>query len=241
MLEIAELELLREGALQLDIELDQPQLERFSLFTDLLLEWNERFNLTRITDPREIVIKHYIDSLTCLTAINFPLDARVVDVGTGAGFPGIPMEIARPDLNLGLLDSTRKRLAFLEAAAQELQLGGVSLLLGRAEDAGQDVERREYYDASVARAVAKMNVLVEYCLPLVRVGGFALIQKGPDVDEELRAAGPAITLLGGELEGVANLTLPHSDAKRNLIIIRKILPTPSFYPRRPAVVQREPL
>lgn len=241
MLEIAELELLREGALQLDIELDQAQLERFSLFTDLLLEWNERFNLTRITDHRDIVIKHYLDSLTCLAAIKFPLDARVVDVGTGAGFPGIPMEIARPDLNLGLLDSTRKRLAFLEAAAQELQLGGVSLLLGRAEDAGQDLERREYYDASVARAVAKMNVLAEYCLPLVRVGGFALIQKGPDVDEELREAGPAITLLGGELEGVANLTLPHSDAKRNLIIIRKILPTPSFYPRRPAVVQREPL
>jgi 16S rRNA (guanine527-N7)-methyltransferase len=241
MLEITELELLREGALQLDIELDQPQLERFSLFTDLLLEWNERFNLTRITDPREIVIKHYLDSLTCLTAIKFPLDARVVDVGTGAGFPGIPMEIARPDLNLGLLDSTRKRLAFLEAAAQELQLGGVSLLLGRAEDAGQDVERREYFDASVARAVARMNVLAEYCLPLVRVGGFALMQKGPDVEEELREAGPAITLLGGELEGVANLTLPHSDAKRNLIIIRKVLPTPSFYPRRPAVVQREPL
>jgi len=241
MLETAELELLKDGALQLDIELDDAQLERFSLFTSLLLEWNERFNLTRITDPREIVIKHYLDSLTCLTAVKFPLDARVVDVGTGAGFPGIPMEIARPDLNMGLLDSTRKRLAFLEAAAQELQLGGVSLLLGRAEDAGQDVERREFYDAAVARAVARMNVLVEYCLPLVRVGGFALLQKGPDVDEELKEAGPAITLLGGELESVVNLSLPHSDAKRNLVIIRKMLPTPSFYPRRPAIVQREPL
>jgi 16S rRNA (guanine527-N7)-methyltransferase len=241
MLEIAEMELLRDGALQLDTELDDAQLERFSLFTSLLLEWNERFNLTRITEPREIVIKHYLDSLTCLSAVKFPLDARVVDVGTGAGFPGIPMEIARPDLNLGLLDSTRKKLAFLEAAAQELQLAGVSLLLGRAEDAGQDVERREYFDAAVARAVARMNVLAEYCLPLVRIGGFALLQKGPDVDEELREAGPAITLLGGELESVFSLSLPHSDAKRNLIIIRKVLPTPSFYPRRPAMIQREPL
>ncbi|MDO8586109.1 MAG: 16S rRNA (guanine(527)-N(7))-methyltransferase RsmG [Armatimonadota bacterium] len=241
MLEPAELELLRDGALQLGVELDGAQLGKFSLYTSLLLEWNRKFNLTRITDPREIVLKHYLDSLTCLAAAKFPLDANVVDVGAGAGFPGVPIEIARPDLNVALLDSTRKRIAFLEEVVEKLALAGVSLLLGRAEDAGHDAQRREFYDIAVARAVARMNVLVEYCLPLVRSGGFALLQKGPDAYEELSEARPAITLLGGEIEKVVTLKLPHSDATRNLVIIRKTLGTPAAYPRRPAVIQREPL
>ena len=241
MLEPAELELLRDGAMQLGVELDEAQLGKFSVFTSLLLEWNQKFNLTRITDTRDITLKHYLDSLTCLAAAKFPLDARVVDVGAGAGFPGIPIEIARPDLNVALLDATRKRIAFLEEVVERLALAGISLLLGRAEDAGHDALRREFYDISVARAVARMNVLVEYCLPLVRVGGFALLQKGPDVDEELSEARPAITLLGGEMESVVTLNLPHSDAIRKLVIIRKILTAPVAYPRRPAVIQREPL
>lgn len=241
MLEQSELQLLKRGARELGIDLNDDQLGLFSMFTEILLEWNSRFNLTRITEPREIVIKHHLDSLTCLAVAEFPMGAKVVDVGTGAGFPGIPLEIARPDLDVSLLESTRKRVAFLEVALQELELAGASLLLGRAEDAGQDPERRELYDIGVARAVARTNVLAEYCLPLVRVGGFVLLQKGPDVIEELKEAGPAITLLGGEVEKVFKLTLPFSDAVRNLVMIRKILATPMFYPRRPAVIQREPL
>jgi 16S rRNA (guanine527-N7)-methyltransferase len=206
-----------------------------------LLEWNSKFNLTRITDPTEIVIKHFLDSLSCLAAADFPLDAKVIDVGTGAGFPGIPIEIVRPDLNITLLDSTRKRLAFLESVAVELELGGILLAHGRAEDAGQDIERREFYDIAVARAVARMNALAEYMLPLVRLGGFAIAQKGPDIADELKEAEPGITLLGGEVEKVGRATLPYSDITRTIIVIRKVLNTPPAYPRKPAAIHKQPL
>ncbi|MDO8684692.1 MAG: 16S rRNA (guanine(527)-N(7))-methyltransferase RsmG, partial [Armatimonadota bacterium] len=220
MLERPDLELLTSGARQLGITLDDLQLHRFSIFTRLLLEWNRQFNLTRITTPREMVIKHYLDSLSCLTVAEFPLDAKVIDVGTGAGFPGIPIEIVRPDLNLTLLDSTRKRLFFLEAALLELGLSGVSLLHGRAEEAGHDPLRREFHDIAVSRAVARLNILAEYCLPLVRYNGIAILQKGPGVDEELEEAKPAIELLGGEIEKTARITLPESDIVRSIIVIR---------------------
>lgn len=235
------LALLSDGAKQLGLDVTSDQMAKFAQFGEMLLEWNRRFNLTRITDPKDIVTKHFLDSLSCLAAARLPLDANIVDVGTGAGFPGIPVEIVRPDLNLALLDSTRKRLAFLEVVIEKLELGGVSLLLGRAEDAGHDPLRREFFDAALARAVARMNTLVEYCLPLVRSEGIAIIQKGPDVDDEIEEAKPAIELLGGEIERVFRLTLPHSDLVRHVIVVRKTLPTPEFYPRRPALIQKNPL
>ena len=241
MLDSRQLELLKQGAGEFGLELSDLQLQRFSVFASLLLEWNRKLNLTRITDPTEIVIKHFLDSLSCFAVADFPLDAKVIDVGTGAGFPGIPIEIARPDLNITLLDSTRKRLAFLESVAVELELGGVLLVHGRAEDAGQDIERREFYDVAVARAVARMNALAEYTLPLVRLGGFAIAQKGSEVADELKDAEPGITLLGGEVEKVARVTLPYSDITRSVIVIRKVLNTPHVYPRKPAAIEKQPL
>ena len=241
MLERTGLETLMNGSRQLGIDLGPRQLQQFSTYARLLLEWNDRFNLTRITEPRQIVVKHFLDSLCCLTAAEFPPDAEVVDVGSGAGFPGVPIGIARPDLNIALLDSTRKRLAFLEVLVEELDLAGVSLLEGRAEEAGRDPARRAYYDVAVARAVARMNILAEYVLPLVRVGGFAVAQKGPDAGEELAEAAHAIELLGGTVEKVESVTLPSSDLRRTLVVIRKVSRTPAAYPRRPAAIQREPL
>lgn len=241
MHELDDMELLVDGAKQLGIDLTDRQLEQFSIYMSVLLEWNEKFNLTRITDPRDIVIKHFLDSLSCFSAYSFPLDARVIDVGSGAGFPGIPLEIVRPDLNITLLDSTRKRLAFLEEAATQLELAGISILEGRAEEAGRDRTHRAFYQVVMARAVARMNILMEYLLPLVRRGGVAIAQKGPDVREELAEAAHSISLLGGELESIVQVTLPHSGIHRNLVVVRKIAATTSPYPRRAAVIQKEPL
>jgi 16S rRNA (guanine527-N7)-methyltransferase len=240
MLERAELELLAKGAVEFGLDLSSRQLEQFSKFTDLLLEWNRKFNLTRITESHDIVVKHLLDSLSCFGAAQFPLDTRVVDVGSGAGFPGIPMEIARPDLNITLLDSTRKRLVFAGTVAKELGLS-LRLVHARAEEAGQDIEHREYYRIAVARAVARLNELAEYCLPLVKVGGFLIAQKGPEALEESSEAQHSVKLLGGDVEKIVRLTLPGSDIVRNLVVVKKVSPTPAAYPRRSAQIQREPL
>jgi len=241
MLGDQELSILDQGARRMGVTLSERQLAQFSVFTDMLLEWNRKFNLTRITEPREIVLRHYLDSLTCLAAAEFKLDAKVIDVGTGAGFPGIPVEIARPDLEMTLLDSTRKRLIFLDFLVERLGLGGVRLFHARAEEAGRDFEHREFYDVAMARAVGKMNVLAEFCLPLVRPGGVMIAQKGPEALREVGDAEGAVNLLGGELEKIARLRIPFSNITRNLPVIRKLAPTPSTYPRRPALIQKRPL
>jgi 16S rRNA (guanine527-N7)-methyltransferase len=244
-------ETLRRGALELGIELGDRQISQFSAYTALLLEWNKKFNLTRITDPVEITVKHYLDSLTCLAAAPFPEGALVADVGTGAGFPGVPLAIARPDLRLVLIEATRKKLSFLEALRQailsqppsilSLSKDGaprVELVHARAEDAARLPEHRERYDVVVARAVARMPILVEYCLPLVKVGGTFIAMKGPDIESELAAAQPRISALGGEKPEVARLTLPGTDIHRSLVVVKKVKPTPARFPRRGARIGR---
>jgi 16S rRNA (guanine527-N7)-methyltransferase len=181
-------DLLKSGALELGVHLTDSQLEEMSRFLALLLEWNQKFNLTRITDPYEMVTRHLLDALSCFSAYDFPQNASVIDVGTGAGIPGIPLKIARPDLEMTLLDATRKKLTFIEEVVSELGLKHASIVHGRAEDVGQDVSMREAFHVVVARAVADMRALVEYTLPLARVGGTVLIQKGPEMDAELAAA-----------------------------------------------------
>jgi 16S rRNA (guanine527-N7)-methyltransferase len=234
-------DLLKEGAAELGVELSEDKIDSLSRFVDMLLEWNQKFNLTRITDPYEIVTKHLLDSLTCLKTAAFPEGASVIDVGTGAGLPGIPLKIVRPDLRMTLLDATRKKLSFIEAVVNELGLKEVVLLHGRAEDVAQDPSTREAFKVVVARAVAEMRVLAEYTIPLALVGGTIVVQKGPEVQDELAAAKKAISQLGGEVERVETLTIPRSDMTRSLVVIRKRAPTPKRYPRRHAEISKGPL
>ena len=234
-------EILESGAAELGVKLDENQLDAFDRYTALLLEWNRKFNLTRITEPDEIAVKHYVDSLAALKFVRIPPGSKLIDVGTGAGFPGIPLKIAVPGLKLTLLDSVKKRLTFLEAVVQEIALPDVCIVHGRAEDAAQDRAHRATYDFSVSRAVARLNVLCELCMPFCRTGGKFIAYKGSDVDEEVEEARKAISILGGKLDAVHKFTLPESDLQRSLVIVGKTEQTPRAYPRKAGTPERQPL
>lgn len=234
-------DILASGASDFGISLDEAQLDAFDTFTALLLEWNARFNLTRITDPCEIAVKHYLDSLSLLAVVDLPSGSNLIDVGTGAGFPSIPLKLVLPDLKITMLDSVRKRLTFLEAVVEKLNLRDMETLHARAEDAGQDPRYRGKYDLAVSRAVAKLNVLAELCLPFCQVGGRFAAYKSADVNEEVQHAEPAIKNLGGEIEGIHQLTLPNSNITRALVIVSKIKSTPKPYPRKAGTPERHPL
>lgn len=220
--------------------LDSECLDAFDTYYRTLVEWNEKMNLTGITEPREVALKHMIDSLSVYRNEYFPKGARVIDVGTGAGFPGVPLAIYQPALDITLLDSLKKRLTFLETALT-LSHRQAQLIHARAEDAGRQAEHRDQYDVAVSRAVARLYRLVEWCLPFVKVGGVLLAMKGAKCQEEVDEAQKAIFLLGGKLEAVQEVTLPELDDKRAIVVIRKVSPTPKAYPRRPAVAEKKPL
>lgn len=231
--------LLTAGAQPLGIDLSPDQIDQFSRYADRLIEWNERFNLTAIIDPRAIVIKHFLDSLSAARSI--PPASRVVDVGTGAGLPGLPIRIARPDVSLTLLEATRKKCEFLEVMIDELQLTNVFVVNARAEDAGHDPEQREAYDVAVARAVADLPALVEYLLPFVKIGGIAIAQKSKEVHGEVLNAEAAISTLGGQLKQIVPMAIPGLDEQRYLVVIQKIASTPEKYPRRAGIPQKKPI
>ncbi len=205
--------------------------ENFKKYMELLLDWNQKINLTAITDPSEIEIKHFEDSLTCLKSGYIKEGLKVVDVGTGAGFPGIPIKIECPGVSLTLMDSLNKRINFLKEVASEVGFEAECVHI-RAEDAGQNALYREQFDVSVSRAVANMSLLCEYCLPLVKKGGYMLAMKGKDIEEELEAAKPLIKLLGGKVKEVQLHTLSDSDITHSIVVIEKISNTPKSYPRR---------
>ncbi len=234
-------EILKEGAREFGLELSPEELDRFDTFTGLLLSWNQKFNITRITEPEEIAVRHYLDSLAPLLFVKPAKGASVIDIGTGGGMPGLPLKIVRPDLKLSLLDAVRKRLTFIEAAAGEMGLSDVSVVHSRAEDAGRDRLFRERYDFAVSRAVARLRLLLELCLPFCKVGGTFIAYKGPDVEEELEEAKRALRLLGGEVEAVHKFTLPHGGEARTLIFVKKKGKTPAQYPRKAGVPERDPL
>ena len=213
------------------------QVEALERYAALLVEWNEKMNLTAIVDPEGIRVKHFLDSALALRYLD--LSGRVVDVGTGAGFPGLVWAILRPDLEITLLDSLQKRLTFLEAVCRELGVRA-SLVHARAEDAGRDPALRERFDCATARAVAGMNVLSEYCLPLVKTGGVFAALKGPQMEEEMAAARKAIRVLGGEVERVESYELIGGDQRR-LAIVRKARPTGKQYQRQGGKVKKNPL
>ena len=222
------------------MSMEETQLCRFTRYYELLCEWNEKMNLTAIIAPEEVAVKHMIDSLSCYDERIFKSGAAVVDIGTGAGFPGLPLKIWRPDISLFLMDSVAKRLNFLVALAQELQLD-VKILHGRAEDAGREAAYRENFDVAVSRAVANLAVLAEYALPLVKQGGYFLALKGAKYEEEIIAGRSAIKKLGGAKPQVRQVHLPGLDDKRAIVRVKKVKPTPANFPRPTGIPAKKPL
>ena len=229
-------QVLTQGLPQLGV--DPRWIDPLEKFSNLLLEKNQVMNLTAITEPDQVATLHLLDSLAVWTV--HPMDGQqVIDVGTGAGFPGLPLKIAHPDLQLTLLDSLGKRVAFLEEVCAALGLTGVQCVHGRAEEFAAD--HREIYDAAMSRAVANLRLLAELCLPLVKVGGAFLSMKSTDCEAELSEAKNAIRLLGGKTERVVDYTIPGTDVTHRVIVVRKVSPTPKKYPRRFAQMKKQPL
>ena len=228
-----------ELANKININLTEEQIDKFYKYMKLLLEWNEKINLTAITDENEIILKHFIDSLTSLKYIKE--NDNIIDVGTGAGFPGIPIAIMMPNTKITLLDSLNKRINFLNEVIKELNLKNVETIHSRSEDCGKDILYREKYDISIARAVANLSTLSEYLLPFVKIDGKMICMKGSEVEEELNNSKYAIKELGGEISLQDEFCLPDTYIKRNIIVIKKIKYTPKLYPRKAGLPSKEPL
>ena len=224
---------------KLDIMLTDKQVENYYKYMDMLIEWNNKINLTAITEPNEVITKHFIDSIT----INKYIDKnkKVIDVGTGAGFPGVPISIIRNDLDIVLVDSLNKRINFLENLKNVLELNNIAAIHARVEEFAKNKQYREKFDYATSRAVAPLNVLLEYLLPFVKVGGCCICMKGANVEEEQKDASKALEILGGKIENVEEFCLPETDMKRNIVIVRKVKNTPNKYPRKPGTPSKEPL
>lgn len=231
--------LLISQAALIGIDIDDEAADRFDKYAHLLVETNKTLNLTAITEPDEIVSKHFVDCLSVLKFVDFKKGAKVIDVGTGAGFPGVVLLIARPDLNITLLDSTKKRLGFVESVVGELGLSA-DIVHMRAEEAGKTAEHRERYDIALARAVANMQTLSEYCLPFVKTGGVFAAMKGAKAAQELAAAQGAVKKLGGQILDSVEFTLPVC-GERTILKVKKISQTPPKYPRPSAQISKKPL
>ena len=226
-------------AKQISIDLTEKQVIDFYEYMNLLLEWNEKINLTAITEMDDVILKHFIDSITILK--NLKENDSIIDVGTGAGFPGIPVAIMNSNINITLLDSLNKRIMFLDEVCKKLELKNIKTIHGRAEDFGQDNKTREKYDIAVSRAVANLATLSEYLLPFVKVGGICICMKGPDAEKEIEDAKFAIKELGGKIEKVEKFMLPDSDMERNIVLIKKMNETPKKYPRKAGTPSKQPL
>ena len=213
-------------------KLDDEMLQRFEIYFKLLVEWNEKMNLTAITDEHGVAVKHFADSLTLYNFVDVKKNASIIDVGTGAGFPGVVLKIARPDIKLTLLDSLNKRLTFLDTVLNDTGLDA-ELVHSRAEEGGKNKLYREKFDIAVSRAVARLNVLCEYCLPYVKVGGLFVAMKGPNAD--------ALKLLGGKVEKVHKFNLPCDEGERTIIVIKKVKSTQKQYPRISGKIKSQPL
>ena len=229
------------GAAEIGLAVGGSQLELFRRFYELVRIGNEKINLTAITGEREAAVKHFVDSLTCLLVVNPPRFARLADVGSGAGFPGLVLKMARPDLEVTLVESVRKKAAFLQEAVRGLGLAGVRVAAVRAEELGREGAEREAYEVVTARGVASLPVVCEYCLPLVKVGGRFVSFKGPDVGREVDGGRRAAGRLGAELEELHPVTLPEGAGERVLVVFRKVGTCPAEYPRDPSRVKRRPL
>ena len=223
---------------KINIEICEEESNKLYMYMNLMLEWNKKINLTSITDEEDIIIKHFVDSLSINKYLS--KNKNVMDVGTGAGFPGIPLKIFNEDIEFILVDSLNKRINFLEEVKQALNINKLELVHSRIEDLAKNLKYREKIDIVVSRAVANLSVLSEYMLPFVKIGGFCICMKGPNIDDELENSKNAIKILGGKIEKVESLVLP-GNLERNIIIIKKEKETPNSYPRKAGIPSKKPL
>ncbi len=233
--------ILDTAADNIGLSFDDKKYEQFIKYKDLLKEWNEKVNLTAIKDDEGIIKKHFIDSIKIFKFQPLKNAKKVIDIGTGGGFPGIPMKIIKPDIDIVLLDSLKKRINVLEDILYKIDIKDVTAMHGRAEEFGVDPQHRQQYDAVVSRAVANLAVLSEFCIPYVKVGGYFLAMKGPAAEEEIKAAKNAISTLGGKLEEVIEVEIEDSDLNHNLVVIKKVKNTPKQYPRKAGSITKNPL
>ncbi len=233
-------DLIVNGSEKLNINLNENQVQQLMDYAALLKEWNEKINLTAITDDEGIATKHFLDSLTAIKT-GF-VKGKVIDVGTGAGFPGLVLKIAQPEIKLMLLDSLNKRINFLKEVSHNLSIDeGIEFIHSRAEDGGKNRNLRGQFDTVVSRAVANLTVLSEWCIPFLKEGGYFLALKGPLADEEIKDAKRAIKILGGRIEDVFEAQIPFTDLKHKIIIIKKVGQTPMKYPRKPGIATKTPI
>ena len=229
------------AAAKFNITLSEAQLAQFDTYLQLLLDWNERINLTAVRDPHAIQIRHFLDSLSCVLVTGGLNGRSLIDVGTGAGFPGLPLKILYPQLQLTLTDSVAKKTKFLEAVVAELELDKVTVLAERAETLGQQPSHRQQYDWAAARGVVEMRALAEYLLPLCKIGGHMLAQKGDSAERETASAQNAFQILGGGGATIQSVQLPETEMPHYLVVVEKVSETPTTYPRRPGMPGKRPL
>ncbi|MBQ1461029.1 MAG: 16S rRNA (guanine(527)-N(7))-methyltransferase RsmG [Selenomonas sp.] len=232
---------LQKAAAEYGINLSETQIAQYNRYFELLIEWNEKINLTAITAPKDVAIKHIIDSITAYDAALFQAGTTVIDVGTGAGFPGLPLKIFCPEIKLTLMDSLNKRIKFLQTVVEELGLKDVECVHARAEEGARNKKYRESFDIAVSRAVARLPVLCEYCLPFVKKGGHFIALKGMQYNDEAEEAVKAIKVMGGSRTEIRPVKLPEIDDKRAVIIINKTMPTPKTYPRKAGTPTKNPI
>ena len=223
------------------IILDERQLNQFNRYFELLVEWNEKMNLTAITEKEEVYLKHFFDSVSASFFVNLEGSMKICDVGAGAGFPSIPLKICYPELHVTIVDSLNKRITFLDHLAKELGLTNTFFYHDRAETFAKKPEFREQFDIVTARAVARMSVLSELCLPLVKEGGIFVAMKAANADEELKTAERAIKQLGGKVSAIHSFTLPIEESDRNIVVVKKMKKTPNKFPRKPGMPNKQPL
>lgn len=234
-------EIMKKSADHLKLPFDEVQYDQFMQYKSLLKEWNEKVNLTAITEDGEIISKHFIDSIQAFQFDGLNEAETLIDVGTGAGFPGLPIKIMKPEIRITLLDSLNKRLNFLRAVSEDLKLENVELVHSRAEDGARKPEYRDSFDVAVSRAVANLTLLTELCLPYVKVGGHFIALKGPAVEQEIRDAEYAVKVLGGKITEVKEVQIEGTDLKHNLVVIRKMKATPKAYPRSSSAIKKSPI
>lgn len=222
---------------EINIDIEKEQINQFYIYMNLLLEWNEKINLTAITNPKEVILKHFVD---CATILNY-VDGKVLDMGSGAGFPGIPLKILKPQIELKLVDSLNKRINFLTIIIKELKLKNIEAIHSRAEELGRNKEYREKFDVVVSRAVAQTNILAEYTIPFCKIGGKCIFMKGANIQEELSNSKKSIEILGGKIEKIDEFFLEGKNNNRKIIVIKKLNNTPIKYPRKPGTPSKEPI